>query len=398
VTGEGMMNRLLGPGIGLMHQLRLPVKFTIISVALLLPLGLCLYAFLASLQAERGPILGLLGLLLILAAYLMLSFYLSSRRGFGAVRVRLDKISRTHAGFNFPARGHDEIGELINALNGLAVLVSGIRDSAGNVHSSAEQLAHVNSEMADHERMHAAAIGETLESVKQISVKVQTNLESSSHASRCAEEAFTIASRGKDMVDRAVGTMQAITGSSRRIGDIIGVIDEIAFQTNLLALNASVEAARAGEQGRGFAVVAAEVRNLAQRAAAAASEIKKLVGASIEDVDRGATLVGSCGGTMKEILGSVSKVTEIMSQIAAASRTQAEDIGRINAAIERIDGGTAETAMLLEQIAQVADALQEQVHFLMSAAEVFGHASDHAAAPGLRAASAGASPPARVAA
>jgi methyl-accepting chemotaxis protein len=192
--------------------------------------------------------------------------------------------------------------------------------------------------------------------------------------------------------------MQAITGSSRRIGDIIGVIDEIAFQTNLLALNASVEAARAGEQGRGFAVVAAEVRNLAQRAAAAASEIKKLVGASIEDVDRGATLVGSCGGTMKEILGSVSKVTEIMSQIAAASRTQAEDIGRINAAIERIDGGTAETAMLLEQIAQVADALQEQVHFLMSAAEVFGHASDHAAAPGLRAASAGASPPARVAA
>jgi methyl-accepting chemotaxis protein len=144
--------------------------------------------------------------------------------------------------------------------------------------------------------------------------------------------------------------------------------------------------------------VAAEVRNLAQRAAAAASEIKKLVGASIEDVDRGATLVGSCGGTMKEILGSVSKVTEIMSQIAGASRTQAEDIARINGAIERIDGGTAETATLLEQIAQVADALQEQVRFLMSAAEVFGHASDQAVAPGSRAAPAGAALLARAAA
>jgi methyl-accepting chemotaxis protein len=187
-----------------------------------------------------------------------------------------------------------------------------------------------------------------------------------------------VATRGKEMVDRVGGTMQAITGSTRRIGDIIGVIDEIAFQTNLLALNASVEAARAGEQGRGFAVVAAEVRNLAQRAAAAASEIKKLIGASIEDVDRGANLVGSAGGTMKEILGSVTKVTEIMSQIASASRTQAQDIARINGAVERIENGTEESAQMLQQIGSVAEALQEQVHFLMSAAEVFGHASNNA--------------------
>lgn len=363
-----------------MHRLRLPAKFTIIAVAFLAPLLVALYGYCIDSGAQRVPILSLVALCVVSAVYLMMSFYLSSSRGFGAVRTRLDKISRHHSGFDFPARGHDEIGMLINALNGLQELVGGIRSSASYVSGSAEQLASVSSEMTEHQQVHAAAIGETVASVKQISVKVQTNLDSSSHASGCAEEAFAVATRGKELVDRVVGTMQAITGSTRRIGDIISVIDEIAFQTNLLALNASVEAARAGEQGRGFAVVAAEVRNLAQRAAAAASEIKKLVGASIQDVDRGAILVGSAGGTMNEILGSVSKVTEIMSQIANASRTQAQDIGRINSAVERIERGTGESAQLLEQIAVVASALQEQVQFLMSAAEVFGIASEHAPA------------------
>jgi methyl-accepting chemotaxis protein-1 (serine sensor receptor) len=377
-----MINHILAPGIELMHRLRLPRKFTIIVTAFLLPLVVLLSAYLSGVPARHGVAVALVGLSLLPAAYLTLGFYLSSRRGFGAIRVRLEKISHSHSGINFPARGHDEIGVLINALNGLTELVGGIRVSAGNVSRSAEQLVGISSEMSDHEKTHVAAIGETLDSVKQISGKVRTNLESSQHASQCAEEARAVASRGKDMVDRVIGTMQAITGSSRRIGDIIGVIDEIAFQTNLLALNASVEAARAGEQGRGFAVVAAEVRNLAQRAAAAASEIKKLVGASIEDVDRGAALVGSTGDTMQEMLHSVTKVTEIMSQIAGASRTQSEDIARIKRAIERIDGGTDESVQLVEQVAEVADALHEQVNFLMAAAEVFGYASDqHSSEP-----------------
>ncbi|MGH8206762.1 MAG: methyl-accepting chemotaxis protein, partial [Steroidobacteraceae bacterium] len=374
-----MINQILTPGIELMHRLHLPRKFTIISISFLLPLAVMVFAYLSGIPAHHAAALGLVAVCLLPAAYVTLGFYLSSQRGFGAVRLRLAKISQTSSGVNYPAKGYDEIGVLINALNGLTELVGGIRVSAANVSRSAEQLVGISSEMSDHEKTHVAAIGETLDSVKQISAKVQTNLESSRHASHCAEEARTVATRGKDMVDRVVGTITAITGSSRRIGDIIGVIDEIAFQTNLLALNASVEAARAGEQGRGFAVVAAEVRNLAQRAAAAASEIKKLVGASIEDVDRGAALVGSTGDTMQELLQSVIKVTEIMNQIASASRTQADDIARIKRAIERIDGGTDQSVQLVEQVAEVADALQDQVQFLMAAAEVFGSASDRSA-------------------
>ena len=153
--------------------------------------------------------------------------------------------------------------------------------------------------------------------------------------------------------------MQAITGSSRRIGDIIGVIDDIAFQTNLLALNAAVEAARAGEQGRGFAVVASEVRNLAQRSAAAANEVKKLVGASLADVERGATLVAGAGATMHEILSAVERVTGIMKEIGVASRAQSDDIGRLNQSIHRIDSDTQQNAERVEQTAAAARSLRE---------------------------------------
>jgi methyl-accepting chemotaxis protein len=165
--------------------------------------------------------------------------------------------------------------------------------------------------------------------------------------------------------------MQAITGSSRRIGDIIGVIDDIAFQTNLLALNAAVEAARAGEQGRGFAVVASEVRNLAQRSATAANEIKKLIGASLEDVEKGAALVNGAGNTMQDILRSVQRVSQIMKEIALASRHQTEDIGRLNQAIGRIDGDTRQNAARVAQTASVARSLREQVDALLESVETF---------------------------
>jgi methyl-accepting chemotaxis protein len=165
--------------------------------------------------------------------------------------------------------------------------------------------------------------------------------------------------------------MQAITGSSRRIGDIIGVIDEIAFQTNLLALNAAVEAARAGEQGRGFAVVASEVRSLAQRSATAANEVKKLVGASLDDVARGASLVEGAGATMKEILSSVERVTGIMKEIGAASRAQNDDIGRLNQSIHRIDSDTQQNAERVEQTAAVARSLRTQVRALIDVVSAF---------------------------
>ncbi|HVF18505.1 MAG TPA: methyl-accepting chemotaxis protein, partial [Steroidobacteraceae bacterium] len=157
----------------------------------------------------------------------------------------------------------------------------------------------------------------------------------------------------------------------RKIGDIIGVIYEIAFQTNLLALNAAVEAARAGEQGRGFAVVATEVRNLAQRSAAAASEIKALIRDSLQDVEKGATLVNGAGATMREILSSVARVSEIVKEIAVASRTQNDDISKLNSAIERIDGDSQQNAAQVEQTAAVAESLREQVQGLLDAVGTF---------------------------
>jgi methyl-accepting chemotaxis protein len=200
---------------------------------------------------------------------------------------------------------------------------------------------------------------------------VQLNLDNAVSANRLAEDAHGIASRGDAVVGEVVATMQTITGSSRKIGDIIGVIDEIAFQTNLLALNAAVEAARAGEQGRGFAVVATEVRNLAQRSAASASEIKALIRDSLADVEKGATLVNGAGATMREILASVARVSEIVKEIAIASRTQHDDIGRLGTAIERIEGGSQQSAAQVEQTAAVAESLREQVQSLLDAVGTF---------------------------
>jgi methyl-accepting chemotaxis protein len=357
-----------------MYQLSLQSKFWLLSLAMAVP-GVMSMALLAEYGGEgRGLWLTLMGLWLLASGYFLVGMCQSTLRGLGALSTRLRHISTAQSSRNYPARGRDEIGALINALNGLQELVEGIRQSADKIEGSGERLAVVNRDLTAHQNEHSTAVDETAERVKQIAGRVQTNQDNARHASRCAEEAHAVATRGKETVDRVVGTMQTITGSSRRIGDIIGVIDEIAFQTNLLALNASVEAARAGEQGRGFAVVAAEVRNLAQRAASAASEIKKLIGASIEDVDRGAALVASAGDTMREILGSVSRVSEIMSKIAAASDTQAEDIDRIKKVVERIDHGAENSTQLIGQTGQVAEALREEVHFLMRAAQVLSEA------------------------
>jgi len=200
---------------------------------------------------------------------------------------------------------------------------------------------------------------------------VQRNLDNALQGERLAAQAHGTATRGNEVVGEVVTTMQAITGSSRRIGDIIGVIDEIAFQTNLLALNAAVEAARAGEQGRGFAVVASEVRNLAQRSATAANEVKNLVGASLDDVARGAKLVEGAGATMKEILSAVERVTGIMKEIGAASRAQNDDIGRLNQSIHQIDSDTQQNSERVEQTASVARSLRAQVRALLEVVSAF---------------------------
>jgi len=310
-----------------------------------------------------------------LAVYLISSFYVSNLRGFGALTHRMEKLANGDLTVDYPARGDDEIGILINAFNvsrgQLQNLVLRIRGATRTIDAAGDQIAQANDELAQREASQSASVRQTADSAQHVSTTVQRNLDNAMNANQLAKAAHGTATRGNEVVSQVIATMHAISGSSRKIGDIIGVIDEIAFQTNLLALNAAVEAARAGEQGRGFAVVASEVRNLAQRSAAAANEIKKLIGASLEDVSKGAALVTGAGTTMSEILTSVTRVSEIMKEIAVASRAQSEDIGTLNKAIERIDGDTQQNAARVEQTAAVAASLREQVVNLMDAVDTF---------------------------
>jgi methyl-accepting chemotaxis protein len=310
-----------------------------------------------------------------LSVYVISSFYLSNLRGFGALQTRMEKLARGDLTENYQARGADEIAVLINSFNDsraqLHELVARIREASSIIQTAGEQIADANSDLAERESQQSATIGETSERVQQISTTVAENLSGAMSASSLARDARTIAERGDHAVGEIVQTMQTISGSSRRIGDIIAVIDEIAFQTNLLALNAAVEAARAGEQGRGFAVVAGEVRTLAQRSATAASEIRGLIGTSIDDVSRGASLVQSAGTTMGELVGSVQRLSQIMENVAKASERQNIDIAELLRAVERINCDTQQNAAMVEQTAASSGVLRDQVNALLEAVSMF---------------------------
>ena len=326
-------------------------------------------------ESHRNRLLGLTLLSLLLAVYLITGFYLSNLRGFGALILRMRKLAHGDLTANFEARGRDEVSQLIGAFNAsreqLLGLVQRISEVSATLDADGRQIAAASEDLTHRESSRSSAIRATSDSASDVKESVQRNLDNALQGERLAAQAHGTATRGNEVVSEVVTTMQAITGSSRRIGDIIGVIDEIAFQTNLLALNAAVEAARAGEQGRGFAVVASEVRNLAQRSATAANEVKKLVGASLDDVARGARLVEGAGATMKEILSAVERVTGIMKEIGAASRAQNDDIGRLNQSIHSIDSDTQQNAERVEQTAAVARSLQAQVRALLEVVSSF---------------------------
>jgi methyl-accepting chemotaxis protein len=326
-------------------------------------------------ESHRNRLLGLTLLSLLLAVYLITGFYLSNLRGFGALILRMRKLAHGDLTANFEARGRDEVSQLIGAFNAsreqLLGLVQRISEVSATLDADGRQIAAASEDLTHRESSRSAAIRATSDSASDVKDSVQRNLDNALQGERLAAQAHGTATRGNEVVSEVVATMQAITGSSRRIGDIIGVIDEIAFQTNLLALNAAVEAARAGEQGRGFAVVASEVRSLAQRSATAANEVKKLVGASLADVARGASLVQGAGATMKAILSSVERVTGIMKEIGAASRAQNDDIGRLNQSIHRIDSDTQQNSERVEQTAAVARSLRAQVRALLDVVSSF---------------------------
>ncbi|MGK5048949.1 methyl-accepting chemotaxis protein [Janthinobacterium sp. GB4P2] len=283
-----------------------------------------------------------------------------------------------------PVESEDEVGALATAFNrfvaSLNVTIREVRDSTGAIASASSQIASGNLDLSARTETQASSLEETAAAMEELTSTVKQNADNARQANQLVVSASSHAVKGGQVVDQVVQTMGAITESSRKIADIIGVIDGIAFQTNILALNAAVEAARAGEQGRGFAVVATEVRNLAQRSAAAAREIKDLIVDSGSKVEAGSKLVDSAGATMQDIVVSVQRVADLMGEIASASQEQSQGIAQVNATVTQMDDATQQNAALVEEAAAAAQSLQDQAGRLAQVVSVFkleeaGHAA-----------------------
>ncbi len=284
-------------------------------------------------------------------------------------------VSQGDLSSRFEARGSDEIAQLLIALkdmqHSLAQVVSEVRRNAEGVASASSQIASGNLNLSSRTEEQAASLEETSANMGELTTTVRRNSESAVQASTLAGHASDTAARGGKVMSDVVETMQGISESSAKVGEIIGVIDSIAFQTNILALNAAVEAARAGEQGRGFAVVAGEVRTLAQRSAAAAKEIKGLIGQSSERVEAGARLVQEAGGIIDEIVTSVQHVTQIVTEISSASAEQSTGIEQVNIAVGQIEEVTQQNAALVEEASAAAQQMADQADALRRAVAIF---------------------------
>ena len=270
---------------------------------------------------------------------------------------------------------HGTFGQLKNDSNqtvdNLKGLISNIKEAVDSINTAAREIAAGNADLSQRTEEQASSLEETASSMEELSATVKQNADNARQANQLAATASVVAGKGGEVVSEVVNTMAAINESSRKIVDIISVIDGIAFQTNILALNAAVEAARAGEQGRGFAVVAGEVRNLAQRSASAAKEIKQLISDSVDKVTGGTRQVEEAGKTMEEIVSSVQRVTTIMAEIAAASVEQSSGIEQVNVAVTQMDETTQQNSALVEQAAAAAEALEEQARAMLAAVGVF---------------------------
>ncbi|MDP9045150.1 MAG: methyl-accepting chemotaxis protein [Pseudomonadota bacterium] len=291
-----------------------------------------------------------------------------------AVRVARG-VAEGDLSMEFDAGGRTETGLLLGALHEmktrLAGIVGDVRGNAEGVATASAEISQGNSDLSGRTEQQAAALQRTASSMEQLGATVRQNADNALQADQLARGASTVAMQGGEVVGQVVETMRGINDSSRKVADIIGVIDSIAFQTNILALNAAVEAARAGEQGRGFAVVAAEVRSLAHRSAEAAKEIKTLIAASVQRVEQGTVLVDRAGATMREVVSSIQRVTDIVAEISAASTEQRSGVAQIGDAVTQMDQTTQQNAALVEQSAAAAESLRTQADRLVEAVGVF---------------------------
>ena len=309
----------------------------------------------------------ILGATLLLALVIFVFAWLVARKIKEALDKAISASEQIAAGdltVKIEIDSQDETGQLLGSLKemneGLARIVGEVRTGADSIATATEQISAGNADLSQRTEEQASALEETASSMEELTSTVKQNADNAQQANQLAISASGVAVKGGDVINKVVRTMESITDSSRKISDIIGVIDGIAFQTNILALNAAVEAARAGEQGRGFAVVAAEVRSLAQRSAAAAKEIKTLIEDSVSKVQDGSRLVEEAGHTTQEIVTSIKRVTDIMAAISAASLEQSSGIEQVNTAITQMDDVTQQNAALVEQAAAAAESLEEQ--------------------------------------
>jgi methyl-accepting chemotaxis protein len=319
----------------------------------------------------------LFGLASLMLVGLVLFFVIKQvvTRPLARAREAADKL----AGGDLTARVHvtqqDEIGQLMRAVNGisegLAAVVAEVRQGTEHINTASSEIASGNLDLSSRTEQQASSLEETASAMEELTSTVKQNADNANQANQLALSASEVATQGGNVVGQVIDTMGSINTSSRKIADIIGVIDSIAFQTNILALNAAVEAARAGEQGRGFAVVAAEVRSLAQRSAGAAKEIKALIDNSVEQVNTGSKLVEKAGATMGEVVASVKRVTDIVGEISSASREQSDGIEQVNHAIGQMEQTTQQNAALVEQAAAAAQSLQDQAYKLTASVSTF---------------------------
>jgi methyl-accepting chemotaxis protein-1 (serine sensor receptor) len=328
-----------------------------------------------TLQASLWTAVAVASVFILLGGYFTVGYYLASRSTHAALERRIVMLGQGNLSASARLEGKDELviaaNHMAEAIERLNELVGEVRSGSDDIATAAEQIAVANRELSDRGTQMAALVEQTTASTATLEDAVVRNLDGAREVNELVQGAASIASQGGGVVEQAVQSMAQITRSSERIGDIIQVIDGIAFQTNILALNAAVEAARAGEQGRGFAVVASEVRSLAQRSAGAAREIKTLIQSSIETVEQGGTYVGQAGDTMKAMVDAIQRMTGIVGGITRQSQEQAEHIRELGLAIRQVDRTTQSNAAMVEETSAAADGLQQRASGLHAAAARF---------------------------